>query len=109
METKIEVVKLGVAQKIKITLIWENGTEEEINPNHIKDLRITKKLNDHVKLFFSGSRIEVNEKEDFLSRTNGETRVKVTYTGENSGPALIFAGVATRIKLWFVPEKITII
>ena len=96
---------MGVAQKIKITLIWENGTEEEINPNHIKDLRITKKLNDHVKLFFCGGRIEVNEKEDFLSRTNGETRVKVTYTGENSEPALIFAGVATRIKLWFVPGE----
>lgn len=96
---------MGFAQKVKVTLIWENGTEEEINPNHIKDLRIIKKLNDHVKLSFCGGRIEVNEKEDFLSRTNRETRVKVTYTGENSEPALIFAGVATRIKLEFVPGE----
>jgi len=96
---------LGVAQKIAITLIWEDGTEEKINPNSVKHLRITKKLNDHVKLFFSGRRVEVSERETFLYRASRETRIKVTYTGENSDPALIFAGVATRIKLWFVPGE----
>lgn len=96
---------MGAAQKIAITLIREDGTEEKINPNHIKDFKISKKLNDHARLFFSGERTGVNEKEGFLYRTNLETRIKVEYTGENSGTVTIFAGVATRIKLEYLPGE----
>lgn len=77
------------------------GNIEFISPYEIKDLvdlRIEKKINDHVRLYIKGI-IPEEKKDSYVEKATSKDIIEVKQTDENSSVKSLFKGVITNIEI----------
>lgn len=94
---------MGASRKINITIIRPDSNEEKIDSLTLRELRIVKKINSHIRVFLTGGQIKLEEKSLYLRNTDLQTRIIIDYQEDGGRRETIFVGVVTRIELEYEP------
>jgi hypothetical protein len=69
--------------------------KEELDKNNLRELRIEKQINDHVRVYITGV-VAIDKKDQYLEMTETDTEITVT-SGKAGKETVLFSGVVTNI------------